>query len=74
MAERPGRIADERGEVADQEDDRVPHVLKVLELAHQNGVAEMQVRRGRIEAGLHPNGLAPRQAIFPGAREGRSRG
>ena len=53
-----GRIADEPGEVADEKDDGVAHVLEVLELAHQHGVAEMQIRRGRIEACLDPHRLA----------------
>ena len=34
------------------------HVLEVLELAHEHGVAEMQIGRGGIEAGLHAHGLA----------------
>ena len=51
-------IADQPGEIADQEDDRVAHVLKVFQLAHEHGVAQVQVGRRRIEAGLHPHGLA----------------
>ncbi len=34
-----GRVADERGEVAHEEDDLMAEVLEVLELAHQHGVA-----------------------------------
>ena len=52
------RVADERGEVADQEDDLVAQVLEVLELAHQHGVAQVQVGRGRVETGLHAQGAA----------------
>ena len=33
-------------------------ILKVLHLPHQDGVAEMNVRRRRIEAGLHAKRLA----------------
>jgi hypothetical protein len=36
----------------------VAHVLKVLELAHEHGVSEMQVGGGGIETGFHPHGLA----------------
>ena len=55
------RIADQSGEVADQEDDGVAHVLEVFQLAHQHGVAEVQVGRGGIEAGLDAQ-------RFPGTR------
>ena len=51
-------IADESGAVADEEDDGVAHVLEVLELADEHGVAEVQVGRGGIEAGLDAQGLA----------------
>ena len=50
-------IADEAGEVADEEDDGVAHVLKVLELANEDGVAEVQVGRGRIEPVFTRRGL-----------------
>ncbi len=33
-------------------------ILKVFHLPHQHRVAEMNVRRCRIEAGLHAKGLA----------------
>ena len=51
-------IADEAGEVSDEEDDGVAHVLKVLELADEDGVSDVEVGRGGIEAGLDPHGLA----------------
>ena len=51
-------IADEAGEVSDQEDDGVAHVLKVLELADEHGVADVQVGRGGIESGFDAHGLA----------------
>ena len=54
-------IADEAGEVSDEEDDRVPHVLKVLELANEDSVSDVEVGRGRVEAGLDPHGLAGRE-------------
>ncbi len=34
------------------------HVLKVLQLAHQHRMAEMQVGRSGIESRLHAHGLA----------------
>jgi hypothetical protein len=47
-----GGVADQRREVADEEDDLVAEVLKVLELAHEHGVPEMEVRRGGVKASL----------------------
>ena len=51
-----GRIADQTCEVADQEDDRMPEILKVLHLADQDCVPQMDVRCGRIETGFHLQG------------------
>src|ERR1019366_2450297 len=51
-------VADHAREIADQEDDRVPEILKMLELAQQNRVPKVQVGRRRIESGLHPQGFA----------------
>ena len=45
-------VADHAGEVADQEHDVVAEVLEVAQLVDQHGVAEVQVGRGRVEAGL----------------------
>ena len=64
VAERPVGSPIRPGEVADQEDDRVAHVLKVLQLAHEHGVAQVQVGRGGIEAGLHAHGLAGGQRFL----------
>ena len=36
----------------------MPHVLKMFELADEDGVAEVQIRRGRVEAGFHAQRLA----------------
>ena len=57
-------IADEAGAVADEEDDGVAHVLEVLELADEHGVAQVQVGRGGIEAGLDAQRLAGLQRLF----------
>jgi hypothetical protein len=54
----PGGIADEPGAVADEEDDGVAQILEVLQLADEHGVAQVQVGRGGIEAGLDAHGLA----------------
>src|SRR5450830_1021602 len=53
-----GGVADHSREVADQEDDRVPEALEVPHLPEDDRVPEMEVRRGRIEAHLHEQGLA----------------
>jgi hypothetical protein len=54
----PRWIADHASEIADDKDHRVPQVLEVLHLAQQDGVAQMQVGRSWIEAGLDAEGLA----------------
>jgi hypothetical protein len=51
-------IAHERREVADDEHRRVPEVLEGPELAQDHAVAQMKVRRGRVDAELHPEGAA----------------
>ena len=48
----PARIADARGVVADDEDDDVPAVLELAQLAQDDRVAEVDVRRRRVEAEL----------------------
>jgi hypothetical protein len=52
----PVGVADHPGEVADQEDHLVPEVLELPHLVEQHGVADVQVRGGRVEAGLDPQG------------------
>ena len=47
-----GGVADHAGHIADQEDDGVAQVLEVLHLAQQDGVAQVQVGRGGVEAGF----------------------
>src|SRR5207245_4493322 len=48
----PRRVADHPREIADEEDDAVPHLLEVLHLADDDGMAEVQVGRGGVEADL----------------------
>ena len=50
----PGRVADPRGEVADDQDDRVPGVLELAQLLQHDHVAEVDVGRRRVDAELHP--------------------
>ena len=45
-----GGIADHGGEIADEENGGVALVLELLELAQHDGVAEVQIRRGGIDA------------------------
>ena len=47
-----GRVADERREVADDEDDGVPEVLELAQLAQRHRMTEVQVGRGRVDAEL----------------------
>ncbi len=53
-----GGIADHRGEIADQENRGVAHFLKMFQLAQHDGVAEVQIRRGGIDAELDAQRLA----------------
>ena len=50
-------IADETGEIADEEDHLVAQVLEVLELLDEHRVPQVQVRGGGIEPGFDPQGL-----------------
>ena len=47
-----GGVADHAREVADHEDDPVAEVLEVLHLADEDGVAEVEVGSGGVEADL----------------------
>src|SRR5262249_55989370 len=47
------RIADHAREVADEKNDFMAEILKVLHLMKQDGMSEMQVRGGGIEAGFY---------------------
>ena len=53
-----GGIADHRREIADQKNRRVAQVLKMFQLAQHDGVAQVQVGRGRVHAQLHAQRLA----------------
>ena len=59
-----GRVADHPGEITDQKQDVMAELLKLPELVQQHRVAEVQVGRGRVEAGLD----AQRLAALAGAR------
>src|SRR5262249_41614678 len=48
----PARIADERGVVADDEDGVVAEFLKETQLSQRDGVAEVDVDAGRVDAVL----------------------
>ena len=52
-----GGIADHGGDIANQENGGVAFVLKVLELAQDYGVAEVQIGRGGVYAELDAEGL-----------------
>jgi hypothetical protein len=60
----PRGIADHPGEVADQEDHPMSEVLEMPHLAQQHRVTEVQVRRGRVEPGLHHQRLAGARAAL----------
>ncbi len=55
-----GRIANHRGEVADQKNHGMAGVLEIAQLLEGQAMAEMQIRRGRIHAELDPERPAER--------------
>ena len=64
-----GGVADECGRVADEKDDGVAELLKVAQLAHEHGVAQVQVRRGGVKAGFDAQGTAGFAALFKALAE-----
>ena len=59
-----GRIADHRGEIADDEHDLMPEVLKHAQLAQHDGMAEMQVGPARVGAELDLQASAAFQLLL----------
>ncbi len=59
------RIADHRREIADQEDHLMAQILQLAHLVQDDRVAEVQVRRGRVQAELD----AQRCAALLGTRQ-----
>ncbi len=64
-----GGVADERGGVADEEDDGVAELLEVAQLAHEHGVAQVEVGRCGVEAGLDAEGLAGGERLLDALRQ-----
>ena len=60
-----GGVAYESGRIADEEDDLVAELLEVAQLAHEHGVAEVEIGSGGIESGFD----AERAAGFERVRE-----
>ncbi|GMV29989.1 MAG: hypothetical protein AMXMBFR59_21140 [Rhodanobacteraceae bacterium] len=61
-------IADHAGEVANQEYDLMSEILKLAHLVQQDGMAQMEIRRSRIEAGFdakRSTELQSRLEVFP---------
>jgi len=63
----PCWIADHRRKIANQKNCGVAHVLKLLELSENYGVAQMNIRSRRIDAQIH----AQRLLLFRGLLEFR---
>ena len=65
----PGRVANHRCKVADQENDLMPQILQLAHLVQNHRVTDVNIRRGRIEAELDPQrltgGLGPRELPEP---------
>lgn len=64
-----GRIADQRREIADQEDHRVPEVLQLAHLVQHDRMADVDVGRGRVEPELDAQRLAGGRAARELLRE-----
>ena len=60
----PARIADARREVADDQDDNVPRILKRPQLAEHHGVPEVDVWRRRIDAQFDAKRPTQRELAF----------
>src|SRR5262249_9724852 len=51
-------VSNQRGNIANEEDDRVAQILKMLHLTQQHGVAEVEIGCGGIEARLDSQWLS----------------
>ena len=60
----PGRIADQTGEIADQEDHLVTELLKLAHLVDQHRVAQVQVGCRGIEARLDAQRLPRAELVL----------
>ena len=60
----PRWVADQRREIANQKNHRVPELLKMPQLAHQHGVAQVQVGRRGVKARLHAQRPPAFAALF----------
>ena len=58
-----GRVADQSGEVANQENDRMTLLLKLAHFVQEHGVPEMQVGSGRVKSDLDPQFPAISQSL-----------
>src|SRR5690606_4494885 len=58
------RVADARGEVADDEDGPVAEVLELAQLAEDDGVADVEVRPRGVHAELDEEGLSGLDRAF----------
>ena len=52
----PRRVANQRGEVTNQENDRMPQILQLAQFVEHHGVAQMDVRSGRVQPQLDAQG------------------
>ena len=58
-----GRVAEQAGVVADQEDDVVTEFLKLAQLAHGDGVSDVQVAGAGVVATVYAQGAALGQPV-----------
>ena len=58
-----GGVADQCSRIADEEDDGMSQRLEMTQFSDEDGVAQMQVRRGGIESGLDAHGHARRARL-----------
>ena len=60
----PGRVADHAREIADQENDGMRRDPENVSVFEENRVAQMKIRRGRVEARLHFKWLTGREGFL----------
>ncbi len=59
----PGGVADQRSKVANQKNHRVPKILQLAHLVQHDRMADMNIRRGRVETQLDAQRRAGGRAL-----------
>ncbi len=65
----PAGVADQAGEVSNEENDRVAEVLKMFQLADQHRMTQVKVRRGRVKSCFDAQRLAGGAGVLQASAE-----